>query len=366
MKVAIIGGSNGGYAMAADLTLQGHEVGWYVRDPDRHGAVLESRSLELTGVGVTGRADISFVSQDLEQVLAFADDVLVPLPSFAHWAIIEELAPKVRDGHTVIFTPGTLLSSVAARAVQRSINPGREVTWGESATLPYGTRRTGQTRVNLNCLVTHNPLATIPASRTEETVERFRLLYPTFLPAIDVLDAALNNQAPMTQPAGMLLNTGYVENVRSFHLHRDGVTSSVLRVEEAVDRERVALRRAFGYGPPDYPLKEFYRPGSTDDRALFSQVIEQVNETNDYEEFYDTWMPYEGVQHRYFIEACGEGLCFLHSLAMRIGLAVPLMSSIIELASVVAQSDYNKVGRTTEKVGITGHTVEEILAEIRD
>ncbi|MEX2237396.1 MAG: NAD/NADP octopine/nopaline dehydrogenase family protein [Dehalococcoidia bacterium] len=285
--------------------------------------------------------------------------LFVPLPSSHHRGLLDSLLPLLAPGHVVVFTPGTILSSFMAAGLARATGIGDGVTFAESATLPYGTRRTGPSRVNVNCGVTYNPLGVFPARRTEEVMPRLTELFSTFLPATDCLDAALNNQSPITQPAGMVLNTGYIENVRDFHLHRDGVTTSVLRVEEEVDAERVALRRAMGYQAPDYPMKEFYRPGSTNDRALFSNVIQEVNETGDYEEFYETYMPYEGMNHRYLTEACAEGLVFIKALANRLGVPTPNSDAIIQLASVISQRDYLATGRTPESVCLVG-TSDEI------
>lgn len=359
-RVAVIGGSNGGYAMAGDLSLRGHEVYWYVRDARRHADVLAKASVDVVGVLGNATAHPALVSTDLGEVLCQAPIAIAPLPSNAHRQLIADMTPHLQDDQIVVFTPGTILSSfLAQRALDSSNNPAR-VTFCESATLPYGARRMGPSLVSINCAVTYNPIGVLPSVKKERALEMLLQLYSTFVPAEDVLDAALNNQSPITQPAGMVLNTGYIENVKDFHLHRDGVTPSVLKVEEAVDAERVALRRALGFSKPDYPMKEFYVPGSTDDRALFTNVIQEVNESVDYQEFYDTYMPYQGLKHRYLIEACGQGLVFIKTLANQIGIETPNSDAIIRLASLIMGEDYLVTGRTVEALGLGGKTVEQI------
>ena len=45
MKIAIIGGGNGGYAAAADLTNNGHEIYFWQRSKDSSKALIKNKNI---------------------------------------------------------------------------------------------------------------------------------------------------------------------------------------------------------------------------------------------------------------------------------------------------------------------------------
>ena len=51
----------------------------------------------------------------------------------------------------------------------------------------------------------------------------------------------------------------------------------------------------------------------------------------------------------------------MSSIGKEIGIKTPTIDAVIHLASVMHGKDYWKVGRTAEKLGIQGMTVEEII-----
>ena len=62
----------------------------------------------------------------------------------------------------------------------------------------------------------------------------------------NILDTALNNGNPVSHPTGALLNAGRIEFTGGNYLHyKEGITPSVARVMEDVDKERMAVVRAY-------------------------------------------------------------------------------------------------------------------------
>jgi hypothetical protein len=53
------------------------------------------------------------------------------------------------------------------------------------------------------------------------------------------------------------------------------------------------------------------------------------------------------ASHRYFQEDIAHGLVLLHSLGETLGLATPLIDSVIAIASCIARTDYLKEARRT-------------------
>ena len=52
MKIAIIGGGNGGYAAAADLTNNGHEIYFWQRSKDSSKALIKNTSMDAKEIAV--------------------------------------------------------------------------------------------------------------------------------------------------------------------------------------------------------------------------------------------------------------------------------------------------------------------------
>ena len=94
MKIAVLGGGNGSFAAAADLTLAGHDVRLWRRntaDVDSHlaaGGVIGV----IDGKGKR-EAKIALVTSDLAAALAGAELVVCPTPAFAQEDIARAAAP---------------------------------------------------------------------------------------------------------------------------------------------------------------------------------------------------------------------------------------------------------------------------------
>ena len=76
--IAVLGGGNGGHCMAADLTLAGHQVNFYEHPGFESGfrATLESGTVELIGIGRTGKAKINLVTMDMAEAINNVDSAL--------------------------------------------------------------------------------------------------------------------------------------------------------------------------------------------------------------------------------------------------------------------------------------------------
>jgi len=67
------------------------------------------------------------------------------------------------------------------------------------------------------------------------------------------------------------------------------------------------------------------------------------------------------LDYRYFNEDVGYGLVFLQNLGEQVGVATPVMSAVITLASLLMQRDYvGEALRTMETLGLSGYTAKEL------
>ena len=78
-------------------------------------------------------------------------------------------------------------------------------------------------------------------------LDAIRQAYPQFIDGGNVLQTGLNNMGAIFHPALTLLNAGWIEATHGdYQFYIDGVTPSVARVLEVLDRERVTVAASLG------------------------------------------------------------------------------------------------------------------------
>ena len=72
------------------------------------------------------------------------------------------------------------------------------------------------------------------------------------------------------------------------------------------------------------------------------------------------------LAHRYIFEDIPMSLMPIASLGMAYGISVRAMDSIIRLACIIHKTDYNRRGRTVEKLGIRNLSVGELTRYVNE
>jgi opine dehydrogenase len=70
------------------------------------------------------------------------------------------------------------------------------------------------------------------------------------------------------------------------------------------------------------------------------------------------------LKHRFIVEDTMSGIVPLASVGNMLGVATPIMNAYIDIANVVCGRDFRAEGRTAEKLGLAGKSVEEIYEMI--
>jgi opine dehydrogenase len=354
MKVAVLGGSNGAFATAADLALAGHRVRLWRRAAAEVAALREG--ITLRGEGRQGRARLDAVTADLAEALADAELVMAPVPATAHDDLARRLGPLLTERQIVLLTPGTFGSFAIARELARA--GGRlPLAFAETGTLPYLARKTGPAEVTAAVRVANLPTGVFPASRTDAVLAKLADLYPVRRCA-DALDAALANAGPVIHPPLVLLNTGAIDRGR-FDVHADGTSASVRRLIDAVDHERLSARDGWGYPAPHYELATYYDEARAAEGLYGAGAKARVvasglwNETLTYE-------------HRYVTEDVALGLTLLESAARTAGVVSPAASGLLLVFGVLLSRELSGGGRALEALGLGDLALREIRALLQE
>jgi opine dehydrogenase len=348
MRVAVLGGGNGAFAAAADLTEQGHEVRHWRRD----AAALRER-LVLEDAAGSREVHIGRACADIGDAVRGAELVFMPDPAFTQADNARRLAPHLVEGQVVFLAPGTFGAYVVGRAWH-----GRCAV-AETGTLPWLTRKHGPGTVAITARATRLPTGVFPAKWHGDAFAVVKRVFPAVEPVEDALSAALMNAGPVIHPPLILMNAGPLEHFERWDIHKEGTQPSIRRVTDALDAERIAARTALGYAAPHFPLADHYRDDG-DEWMYGRRVHRKLTDSGDWKERIDL------AQHRYMREDVELGLAFLVSVCDWAGVACPVAQGLLVLGSAVLDRDLRAGERTLDALGLAGLTRVAMRALLRE
>lgn len=359
-RYLVVGAGNGGKAMCAHLALMGFPVALYNRTPE-HVAAIKLRGgvdLESYDGGPRGFGRLQIVTSDMGEALAEADVVMVVLPAYAHADIAGIAAPHLRSGQTVLLHPGRTGGALEFARVLREEECAADVTIAETETLIYASRSEGPAQARIFRIKEAVPLAALPATRTAEVLDAVSSAYPQFVDGTSVLHTSMNNMGAIFHPAVAILNAARIESTSGdFEFYIGGVTPSVARILEALDRERVTVASSIGIRA---------RTATEWLRMAYNATGRDLNEAIHNQTGYYGIMAPATVNHRYITEDVPMSLVPIAALGRRYGVSVRGMDSIIRLACIMHQTDYWRRGRTLDKLGIEQLNVDELRRSVNE
>jgi opine dehydrogenase len=360
MHIAVLGGGNGSFAAAGDFALAGHGVRLWRRDA---AAVKAQNAADDTIIvkdfSGTRVAELTLVTSSMLSAVRDADLILCPAPATAQRDIARELAPHLADGQVVFLPPGTFGSVLFAKAARDAGNRAR-VAFAETGTLPWLTRKHGPFEAAITIRAKRLPTGVFPLTMKEHALEVIGRAFPGVIePCGDALSGALMNAGPIIHPPLITMNAAPLEHFEKWDIHKEGTTASTRRVTDALDAERIAVRQAFGYGPPHFPLADHYaREG---EEWMYGRGShDKLTDSGDWREKIVL------TEHRYMREDVAIGLSFLASVGALAGVATPLVRAFLAIGSAVCGEDFLAKGRSLASLGL-GHLdkggLQALLAE---
>jgi opine dehydrogenase len=355
--VAVLGGSHGAYAIAAHLALAGHRVRlWRRREADL-APIRRAGGIALVADGRRQAAALDGVTVELDEAVAGAEVVIVPLPAPAQAEIAGRLGAALDEQQIVLLTPGLLGSYVMARDMARA---GRRLpfAFAETGTLPCLARRTGPAEVAVRAHAGNLPAGVFPAARTGETLDRVRALFPAVRPGRDALDVALTNPGPAIHSPLVLLNAGAIEAGR-FDAQAAGMAPGARRLIHALDGERVAIRVGLEYSPPHYELPRHDGPAAAGEwfygAGVQATLVDGVSSEDPVT-----------FEHRYVVEDMALGLSLFESAGRLAGVETPVASGVLAVFQALLGRDLRAAGRGLDRLGLGDLVRREIRELLRE
>ena len=343
-KVAIIGAGNGGRATAVYLKNRGFTVNLSFRTFERIKTIYFTKQIRSEG-RLKGIYDIDLITPEYSQLLQ--DDVgviIYVLPANVHADTTKKIASYLQNNQILLLTPGRTWGAVEVYNIIRKLRPELRVYVGETQTLPFTSRSIGDSGVDIIDIKTQCEYCFYPEKFNHRVTTPMFKLFPRLVDVDDIRITSLNNIGAMLHPAGLILNTGTISRKQPLHFYTEGMSTEVVKIVEAVDKERCAIMSKLGMKPMTF--------------LQWASKVYGVREKDFYTTFqrirsYQTITAPKQMDVRYITEDVPTGLVPLSSIGKYIGIPTPAIDALINLASVLMGTDFRAIGRTNDNVGLS-------------
>ena len=353
MKYTVIGAGNGGKSMAAHMALMGKEVTLYNRTFANIEVIAERGGIDLENPGgLAGFGRLAKVTDNMQVALDGADLIMVVVPSSAHREVAKLMAPYLQDGQIVLLHPGRTCGAIEFHQTILQEGCTTKPIIAEAETFIFASRSEGPSQARIFRIKESVPLAALPATQNQKVLEAVHTVYPQYVNGGNELKTGLNNMGAVFHPTITLLNAGWIETTHGdFQFYIDGVSPSVAKLLEVVDRERCTVASALGLRART-GLEWLALAYDARGADLYEAIHNQTG-------YYGIKAP-STLQHRYIFEEVPMSLVPIAALGQRYGVSVRGIDAIIRLACIIHNTDYWRKGRTLDKLGITDLSVEEL------
>jgi opine dehydrogenase len=350
-RYCVVGAGNGGLAMAGHLGILGHPVTLYNRTAGRLAAVRWHGGIGVDGA-VSGFGPVRLATADMGEAMDGADVVMVVTPATAHRDLAGLMAPHLREGQLIVLNPGRTGGALEVRKVFADARVAAAMVVAETQTFLYASRAVSPWKAHIFRIKNANPLATLPSYWIPAALAILNGPFPQLVAGSNVLATSLENIGAVFHPALTILNAGWIESTRGdFDYYLQGISPSVAKVLERIDAERLRVASALGIrsmSAREWLYVSYDSPGR--------DLHEAIRNTESYRGIRAP----QGIAHRYVWEDVPMSLVPIASIGAMLGVATPVTDMIIDLGSMLHDTDYRAGGRTVETLGLSGLTLRQI------
>lgn len=357
-NISIIGAGNGGITAAADLQDRGFDVTLYEMPSFKQNleGIEKEGGIHFDDGQGSRFIQIKSVTTNIEKAVTGADFIMLIVPGFAIETFAQLIAPHATADQPILINGAGAMGSL--RFVNEAQKMGIRTSFliGETNSLTYGTRAfPAEARVELSLRVKKLFLAAYPKANTAALLEASSQLFDCFVAAENIWHTTLENGNPEVHPGPSLLNAGRIDySGGEFWLYKEGITKHSVKLLQAVEKERLAIGKAFGFelenAIESRQNRGYFKKEDQDLQTLFntSEVFTQIKG------------PYS-VNSRYFTEDISSGLVLWSDLGTIAGVPTPNIDAIITIGGSILDTDFMEEGLTLEKLQINQQSVSELV-----
>lgn len=359
MKISILGAGNAGCAVAADLTLKGHEVTLIKTSHTMHDDNFEflqnnNGKMTLNEFGETKTAQIHKVTRDVAEI-SNAEIIVIYIQTNFHEQLIERIAPYLQDNQILLINPGYLSTAYVLKhcGEKNLIIAEAESSFIDGRIMEPGCFRVGFRNVR-------NPIGIYPSARKDEAIQKLNQMNERFVYLDSVVEAAIHNPNLVVHTVGSVMSIPRIEKSRGdFCMYHEAYTRdnpATWKILEALDAEKMNVLEKLGFNRVSYVEACKYR-NSLDDNMDAKEVF--LN----YAEMDTRAKGPTKVDSRYISEDVPQGLVMLEALGKALSVPTPIVTALIEIAGAALGRNLRAEGRTLE--GLRLENIEKILEDCR-
>lgn len=326
MRVSIIGAGNAGLTLSGHLAILGHDVYLYedslfkenIRD------LKEDLTIELTGI-INGKGKIKKASTNMKEIIDKAEIIVITVPAQYRNKFFDEMIKYLKDGQFVILMPD-YYGSFDLNEKLKSVNMDDRVRIVGLNTCMYACRKINTNTVIIKGIKNELLLTSINGF-TDEAYRKLNEIYPLFKKRDNIYEICLSNLNCVVHTASTIMNAGWIESTNgNFDFYGEGISPSVAKVIEQVDKERIEVADKLGVKVESLldSMKKIYNINKS---SIYEALSESIVHAN-------AFAP-KSLKCRYIAEDIPYGLVPISNLGKKYGVDTKVIDSIITLANIL-------------------------------
>ncbi|WP_373897842.1 NAD/NADP octopine/nopaline dehydrogenase family protein [Haloimpatiens sp. FM7315] len=361
-KVTVVGAGNGGMTAAYHFAKKGYEVCLYdskefntqINAVNASGGVKALETAHGCKMLFPDFEKNIYGTTDENTAATFSNILVMICPSFAQEILFNNLLKYLKNGQEIILMPGNYGGLVLSNIVKEK-RPELNLTFIDAISIPWATRIEEPGIITIMGIKEFIPMSIYPKTKaTKELIANLNELMPIPVEILDnPLIAGLENINFGGHPLITTVNIGLLENFSGdFNYYRDCCSPATANACKVLDQERLSVGTALGYK---------LRTELEAMNALYACNYKTVYDFNRASVTHGKINKGpDSSKSRYISEDVPYLFVPCYELAKLAGLKVPIIEAIINLANAYNETNYFKLGRTLEKMGLGGLNLKEI------
>ena len=351
MNISVLGAGNGGTAVAAELSLRGHNVTLIKTSRTMHDKNFEyllnnEATVRLFENGETKTAKINHITRDISKI-SESEIIIIYIQTTYHEDLIKRIKPYLKDGQILLLNPGYFST---AYVLKHCSDIDLIIVEAQSSFVDCRITEPGFIRIGFRNV--RNPLAIYPKKNSEYGKEKLEKLGYPFAYLSSITEAALHNPNLIVHTVGAIMSIPRIEKTNGeYCMYHEVFTPSVWHLLEALDKEKMDVMEKLGCKRLSYA-----------EACKFRNTLDESRDAKEVFYWY-AGMPTRAkgpteVDSRYITEDVPQGLALLESLGKKYHVPTPICSALIDIASAALGRNLRDNARTVERLG------EDILEQI--
>ena len=344
----IVGAGNSAHALASYLVQQGHDVHIYARNLSKLQHLVEERAVRATG-RVEGTFPLCEVGSDPKAFAEACSTIFVCTTTNDYTDVVAQIGPYLNCGQEVVLFSSKFGGSLLVEhQLHRMRKLGIKVVETDAL---FACRLQEDGSIWVRGIKEWTLFSSPRSSQTEANREIVGRFFPNLEAAQNLVQRGLTDFGALTHALTVLVNLNSIDRKDSFLFYHEGFTERTVALLEKMEKEFRAVAEAYDTTtlPASQILNRYYG-------CQTSSLLEAMRTVPNYRFSVSP----ESLHTRYIHEDVPCTLVPVSQLARLADVPVPVIDSVIAMASVIAGEEFMETGRTLDRLGWGDYGAQEI------